>query len=472
MNPNLVFVFADQMRGMDMGCAGNLEVHTPNMDRLAAEGLRFTQAYANTPVCGPSRASLVTGMHPVKHGVIANDLELPAEAPSIGKRLKASGYETGWIGKWHLDRVGRKWTEPGDARHGFDYWAVWATAHRYFKPEKYHRDLPEPVVAEGYDPVIQTDLALDFIRQAQGPFALFLSWGPPHDPYDQVPEAYLEMYDPERLTLRPNVATDTPYLEKNGKHLAPRTTLAQYYAAITALDAQLGRIMEVLEETHLSQETILVFASDHGDMLFSQGTLYKQKPFEESIAIPFLIRYPGRLPAGESREQLLGVVDICPTLLGLMGLEALEVSQGRDLSPVLMDGGLPGPEAVLISNTVSAFEGRRYPLPEWRGIRTQRYTYTRLVDGTAWHLFDNETDPYQLTNVAGRQEWLSVQEELDALLSRLLAEAGDPFLNGPELITFCELVERWNERERMLHPNDPHLIQEEGRAEDYEGLNY
>ncbi len=460
--PNLLFVFADQMRGMDMGCAGNSEVHTPNIDRLARQGLRFAHAYANTPVCGPSRATLLTGRQPTANGVIANDLPLRSELPSIGKILRDCGYRTGWIGKWHLDAAGRKWTPPGPDRHGFDYWAVWSTAHRYFKQEKYCTDTPEPVVMEGYDPNIQADLAIDFIRSnPDDPFCLFVSWGPPHDPYDQVPDEYKGRYAPEQLTLRPNVRTDSEYLQKHAVHLDPRGTLAHYYAAITALDDQLGRLLSELEQAGIAGDTIVVFTSDHGDMLFSQGTLYKQKPFEESVQIPFLIRYPAELAAGEVREQLFSVCDMAPTLLSLMGCPPLEGAQGRDLSAVLKVASTEGPSAVLLSNPVSAFEGRRYPLPEWRGIRTERYTYTRLQDGTPWHLYDNEKDPYQLRNAADLPELSEIRGELDLLLTRMLEEARDPFLKEHDMIRHFGLVDLWNERERLLHPKDPDLVEEE-----------
>ncbi|HEV7214049.1 MAG TPA: sulfatase-like hydrolase/transferase, partial [Chloroflexota bacterium] len=226
--PNLLFVFADQMRGMDMGCAGNGEVVTPSMDRLAREGTRFSHAFANCPVCTPSRAILLSGCYPLTTRVIANDLPLPEDIPTIGASFQAAGYRTGYIGKWHLDGVPRdKWTPPGPRRHGFDDWAAFNCSHNYFRPNKYYRDTPEPVMAEGYEPEVQTDLALAFLAERDSrPFCLFLSWGPPHDPYPMLPARYKALYDPQRLTLRPNVQALRPASVRLGRNLETRQTLA------------------------------------------------------------------------------------------------------------------------------------------------------------------------------------------------------------------------------------------------------
>ncbi len=188
--PNLLLVFADQMRGMDMGCAGNPDVRTPAMDRLAKQGVRLTRCFATSPVCSPNRAILLTGTYPTTNRVPGNDLPLPSHLPSLGTIARGHGYRTAYIGKWHLDGVPRtKFTPPGPRRSGFDFWAAYNCTHDYFHP-KYYRDTPQVVEVDGYEPEVQTDLALAFLdeqRDAAEPFCLVLSWGPPHDPYDQVP---------------------------------------------------------------------------------------------------------------------------------------------------------------------------------------------------------------------------------------------------------------------------------------------
>jgi len=457
--PNLLFVFADQMRGMDLGCAGNPEVRTPNLDRLAGEGLRFTHAYANCPVCTPSRASLLTGRYPLTCRVIANDLPLPEEEVTLAEILKEQGYRTGYVGKWHLDGVPRaRFTPPGPRRQGFDYWAVWNCAHDYFNGQVF-RDTPDPISLPGYEPVGQTDLALEFLQQADDrPFCLFLSWGPPHDPYEQVPDAYKSLYDPLQLTLRPNVRPIQPGPHDLSGQRDPRTTLACYYAHITALDEQFGRLMAFLDEHRLADNTLVVFTSDHGDMLWSQGRMKKQQPWEESISIPFLVRGPGITPTGGCCDLLFSVVDMAPTLLAWMGFPVPEPMEGTDLSPALGGERISGPSSVFLMDLVTMDEAYHQGLREWRGLRTPRYTYARWADGAGWLLYDNEADPYQLRNRIDDPEAQDLRGRLEAELQEWLYRTGDQCLPWEENVRRLGLVDLWNARERELHPRDPRLL--------------
>ena len=459
--PNLIFVFADQMRGMDMGSAGNPEVGTPHMDRLARDGTRLPQAYANCPVCTPSRATLLTGRHALGTRVVANDLPLPEDMPTIGTSLQAAGYRTGYIGKWHLDGVPRsKWTPPGPRRHGFDFWAVYNCSHAYMHAQ-YYRDAPEPIAVAGYEPVAQTDLLLQFVDgRDRRPFAAFLSWGPPHDPYDQVPAEYLQAYDPGALALRPNFRPIPPGPGDLSRGRDPRITLAQYYAHITALDAQLGRILDHLAAEGLVRDTIVVFTSDHGDMLWSQGKMMKQQPWEESIRVPLLVRWPGRVPAGRTTEGLIGVVDLMPTLLGLLGVPIPAGVQGADLSEMVLGRSAAGPGTLFIYDLVPVDQSPAQGIPEWRGVRTARHTYARTRQGP-WLLYDNARDPYQLDNLVGRPEAAELQRRLDGAVQHWLQATGDPFVEGLQLIERLGLATLWNARERELHPKAPRLIEHE-----------
>ncbi len=457
--PNLLFIFADQMRGMDMGCAGNGDVRTPNLDRLAREGTRLARAYANCPVCTPSRAVLLTGRHAIATGVVANDLPLPEDMPSVGQSLKAAGYRTGYIGKWHLDGVPRsRWTPPGPRRHGFDdFWAVYNCAHAYMRAQ-YYRDTPEPISVHGYEPAAQTDLLLQFMDGRDGrPFAAFVSWGPPHDPYDQVPAEYLELYAPGALTLRPNVRAIPPGPRDLSRGRDPRRTLAQYYAHITALDAQLGRILDRLDASGLADSTLLVFTSDHGDMLWSQGRMMKQQPWEESIHVPLIFRWPGRVPAGHTAEGLIGLVDLMPTLLCMAGVPIPPGVQGADLSELVLGRDGAGREDIYIYDLVAVDQSEAQGIPEWRGVRTAHHTYARTQEGP-WLLYDNVRDPYQLENLVGRPGAAGLQRALDGTLDRWLQSTGDPFCAGSELIVQLGLTDLWNAREREMHPRAPRLI--------------
>jgi arylsulfatase A-like enzyme len=458
--PNLLFVFADQLRGMDLGCAGNPEVITPNLDRFAAEGTLFRRAFANVPVCTPSRAVLLTGRYPLANRVIGNDLPLPEDMPTLGERFRDSGYRTGYIGKWHLDGVPRaKFTPPGARRHGFEYWAAYNCSHDYFRPHKCYRDDPEPVVIEGYEPEVQTNQALDFIAaQDERPFCLVLSWGPPHDPYPMVPERYKTRYEPQQLTLRPNVQPLRPASEWLARGLEPRRTLADYYAAITALDEQFGRLLDGLAAAGLDENTIVVFTSDHGDQLWSHGTMKKQQPFEESIHIPLICRWPGRIPAGRRSDALVSIVDYAPTLCGLAGITPPEGVQGTDRSALVLGQDAAGADAVLLMDLIVADESRIQELPEWRGLRTSRYTYAQRQNGEDWLLFDNEQDPYQLTNLVDTTVASATRDHLARELDRRLAEIGDHKCPGEEYIRALGLVALWNARQLELRPDEPGLL--------------
>ncbi|MCL5283762.1 MAG: sulfatase [Armatimonadetes bacterium] len=458
--PNLIVIFADQMRGMDMGCAGNHQVISPNLDRLAAEGVRFTHAVANTPVCTPSRGCLLTGLYPLSHRAIANDLPVNPDAPSIAKVLRAAGYKTGYVGKWHLDGGPRdRFTPPGPRRLGFDdYWAAFNCNHQYFDAS-YFRDAPIPIPITGYEPVIQTDLAIEFLQQKdERPFCLFLSWGPPHDPYDLVPSEYKSLYDPAKIELRPNADPTTPGPTDLSRGQDPKVALANYYAAITALDDQLGRLLAILDESDLAESTVVVFTSDHGDMLWSHGMMKKQQPWEEAISVPLLIRWPARIPAGIVNASLIGTVDVTPSLIGMLGIAVSSEMQGADLSTVMLGDLDAGPDSAFLMDMVAVDEGYVQGLKEWRGVRTAQYTYARWRDGKVWLLYDNVADPFQMTNLAGDPAYNDLERELESVLMRWLQITGDPFLSGEGMIRSLGLTDLWNARELSLHARHPRLI--------------
>ncbi|MCG7853740.1 MAG: sulfatase-like hydrolase/transferase, partial [Methanosarcinaceae archaeon] len=214
--PNIVFVFADQMRAHAMGCMGNKQVITPHLDKLASEGLLVTNGISAQPVCSPYRAQLLTGRYGHSTGVIHNDIRLPDSEVVISELMKKQGYSTGYIGKWHLSG-NRKNPVDAKSRRGWDFWAVRNCSHAHSSPEYWLNDAKEPIRVPGWEPDVQTDLAVEFIKKnKQAPFCLFLSFGPPHNPY-RAPSKYVEMYKGKILKTRPNVP------EKNTK------SLLQYY---------------------------------------------------------------------------------------------------------------------------------------------------------------------------------------------------------------------------------------------------
>lgn len=447
--PNLLVVFADELRAQATGCYGNPDVATPVLDRLAAEGVRFTHAYANAPVCTPSRGCLLTGCWPQRHRAITNDLPVDPAAPSIARALGAAGYACGYIGKWHLGGIPRyRRIPPGPERLGFDsFWAAWNCHHRYTRPKYYLNDATEPVILEGrYEPEVQTDLALGWLAEQRvqhpgQPFCLFVSYGPPHSPYRPLPPGMEGRYDPARITLRPN-CVDTPQ---------ERQDLADYYAHTTALDHQLGRLINYLREAGELERTLVVFTSDHGSMLGSQGHHYKQQPWEESIAVPLIMRGP-TLPRRVALDLLIGLVDLAPTLLGLLGLPVPAAMQGRDLSAFIREPGKAAgrPASLYLQEMVCCDQAVREGITPWRGVRTPRYTYARTLDGP-WVLYDNWEDPYQLRNLIAAPEARSLLDELERELATWMACLDDRLEPAEAVLQRHGLAEAWAVRNAHLH---------------------
>jgi len=432
--PNILYLFSDQWRATDHGYAGNQEVHTPNIDRLASESLNFTHAVSGIPVCCPHRASLLTGQRPLSHGLYLNDLALTTEHRSVAHCLNDAGYSTGYIGKWHIDGRGRSNFTPEDRRQGFRFWRGLECTHNYNK-SFYYADTPGRIPWEGYEPFPQTRMAEEYLRQRAkdedaDPFALFVSWGPPHAPYPTAPEKYRRMYANDRLTLRDNVPDER-------RQQAAKDYLG-YYAHMTALDDCVGDLMKTLEATGLAENTIVVYTSDHGDMLHSHGFMKKQQPWDESLRVPFLIRWPAGMGRKKrSTEARIDTPDIMPTLLGLCGegQRIPDAVEGRDLSGVVSGTERPDLDHVPILTCPAPFGqwSRLRGGREYRGVRTERWTYCKDLNGP-WLLYENEADPFQTNNLAGKGEHRRKQRQLEDMLQVRLKETDDEFLPGDEYI--------------------------------------
>lgn len=431
--PNIVFVFADQMRAQATHFAGDPNAITPALDRFAAESIRFENAVSGCPVCCPARASLITGQYPHKHGVFLNDVTLNHNATSIAQAFTQGGYDTAYIGKWHLHGKGRSDFIPREERHGFDYWQVRECTHRYWDAH-YFADTPEKKIWEGYDAFAQTRQACDYMAQhahSDKPFLLMLSWGPPHDPYDTAPQAYRNMFDPAKLVLRDNVP---PEFEEKA-----RNTLAGYYAHIAALDDCFDLLDQQLKTLGISDNTILVFWSDHGDMVGSRGQWHKQRPWDESIRVPLIIRWPQGLSRGDAQTERvlsepINTPDLMPTLLDLAGLDVPATVQGQSYANYMRTGKDAPADAALIAcywpfGQWLRTQGGR----EFRGVRTSRYTFVRSLDGP-WLLYDNQRDPFQLDNLVNQPEHADLQVNLDVKLTKLLTQYDDELTSGQLLV--------------------------------------
>jgi len=429
-SPNIVFVFGDQWRAQSTGYAGNSEVFTPNIDRLAGESLNFSQAVSGCPVCSPYRGSLLTGQRPLSHGIFVNDVCLKPEGTTLGQAFQQAGYDTAYIGKWHLDGHGRSSYIPPERRHGFDFWKVLECTHDYNHSYYFAGESEEKLIWQGYDAIAQTHAAQDYIREHPGnkPFLLIVSWGPPHNPYETAPAEFKALYEPEQLSLRPNV----PEAWQD----RARSWLAGYYAHCSALDWCVGELMKTLQESGIADNTIFVFTSDHGDMLGSHGEWDKQRPYDESVRVPFLLRYPSRLGRqAQSKDAPIDAPDIMPTLLGLCGLPIPNSVEGLDYSDYIFGGTDPSDGSVILTcpHPFGNWTVQQHGGKEYRGLRTLQYTYVRTRTGP-WLLFDNQNDPYQLENLVGDPTHSGIRLELEKRLQDKLSQNEDKFLPGSEYI--------------------------------------
>lgn len=440
--PNVVFVFADEWRGQATGYVGDPNAHTPHLDCFAQQSLNLTQAVAGCSVCCPYRASLLTGQYPLTHGVFINDVELSPDCQSIARTFGSQGYRTGYIGKWHVygspegrcER--RKNYVPRNYQLGFDDWWGFECTHDYNNSHYYHNDDPTKRKWDGYDAFAQSRQAAAYIHEHandDAPFLLMLSWGPPHFPLHTAPDEYRAMYEDRELTLRPNVPP--------GYEDSAQEQLRGYYAHIAALDEAWVIVENAVREAGIADNTILIFTADHGDMRQSQGLGTKLFPWEESVRVPFLMRWPEQPSwAGRASEIPIDAPDIMPTLLSLCGLETPSTVEGRDWSPILFGREQPtGEEDAFLIMAAEFTELLDNGMSAYRGLRNRQYTYVRNSEGP-WLLYDNQADPYQKNNLINRPEHAAWQASLDRRLQDRLDAMGDPFEDGWTLLKRASLT--------------------------------
>lgn len=422
--PHIVFLLADQWRASAMGYAGDPNVRTPHLDALAKESVNFQNAVSVCPVCTPYRASLLTGRYPTTTGMFLNDIYLPDRELCIAEVFKAAGYDTAYIGKWHVDGHGRLAYIPPERRQGWDYWKAAECDHDYNRSHYYTGRSDAKQFWEGYDAFAQTKDACGQIRSRAGarrPFLLLVSYGTPHFPHGTAPDDYKAMYPPEQIKLPPNV----PAAMQNDR---VRLEAQGYYAHCTALDQCVGEIVAALAGAGMAENTILVFTSDHGEMMGSHGVrpTTKQVPLDESARVPFLLRFPaahGR--AGRVVRMPLTTPDISATLAGLAGVPIPKTFEGRSLAALIRGGKEAGDRAALYMGVAPWGAGGEF-LRAYRAIRTRRYTYVCDLKGP-WLLFDDEKDPFQMNNLAGKAGCAALQKELDGRLRAELKRIGDDF---------------------------------------------
>jgi arylsulfatase A-like enzyme len=432
--PNILYILVDQWRAKATGYAGDVNVKTPYLDKLASESINVKNAISGTPVCTPHRASLMTGQYPLTHGLFMNDVLLDTNATTIAKVCKKYGYSTGYVGKWHIDGHGRNSYIPPTRRQGFEYWKANECSHDYNNSPYYTGDSKRKEIWSGYDVISQTEDVCNYVKkQAKGtnPFLLFLSIGSPHDPYQTAPEQYRKLYENKQFVLNENVPS--ALREKVKKDLIG------YYSHISAIDECIGKIWQTLIDLGIDKETMIVFSSDHGDLLGSHGAWNKQQPYEESIRVPFLIHYPKVFgKSAQTSNILLNSPDIMPTILGLSKMEIPKSVEGIDFSSVLR-GTQKDKNTYTLISCIQPFGqwDRKKGGKEYRGIVTNQFTYTIDLNGP-WLLFDNLKDPFQMNNLVGNTDYKKIQQKLDMDLRSELRKRKDEFKPG------MEYIKQWN----------------------------
>lgn len=430
--PNVIWIFADQLRAQALSCNGDINVETPNIDLLARHGLNFNRATCGFPLCCPFRGSLLTGLYP-HQCVPGHEYPLHKDQPTLAHVFNDAGYQTAYFGKWHLDgyhesegRAAYHTVSP-ERRGGFQTWigyennnSQWdCIVHGHDVIEKEHWRLP------GYETDALTNLLNSWLQnqcKADQPFFAVLSVQPPHDPYVAPPE-WMARHHPAHIKLRPNVPA-VARIEK-----AARSDLAGYYAQIENLDWNLGRIQKTLYETGLIFNTRLFFFSDHGDMHGSHGQFRKTTPFEEAIRIPFLISQQGLYYQGaEAVPVLLNHVDIAPTTLGLCGLSKPDWMHGTDFSPYALRNSAKRcvPDSAFIQSVVPTGHHHSIDKP-WRGVITDDGWKYVCLPGIEWLLFNLSEDPYEQVNLAHNSLYLAERRQLNHRLRQWIDETGDRF---------------------------------------------
>ena len=436
--PNVIWIFGDQHRAQALACVGDPNVSTPNLDRLAAEGMHFAAALSGFPLCCPFRGSLIASRYP-HLCVPGHEYPLPPGTPTLVQPLKAAGYHTGYFGKWHLDgwheRDGRAAMHivPPERRCGFDVWvgyennnSQWDSwVHGGEGASAFHYRLP------GYETDCLTDLFIGYLKDrgkeaAEGrarPFFAVLSVQPPHDPY-LAPAPYMARHNGARLELRPNVPPVAGIQDQ------ARRDLAGAYAQIENLDFNVGRIRDALQQSGLAQNTFILFFSDHGDMHGSHGQFRKTSPWEESIRIPFIVSGgPSVYSCKRGRDRApVNTVDIAPTTLGLVGLAKPDWMQGTDYSSHFLPGAPArnDPDSAFIQSVVPTGHGNSVDRP-WRGIVARDGWKYVCLEGQPWLLFNLAEDPYELANHAFNTRFKGLRKSLHDRLAAWIEKTGDKF---------------------------------------------
>jgi arylsulfatase A-like enzyme len=464
--PNLIFIMSDDHASHAISAYGSRINETPNLDRIAANGIRMDSAFCTNSICAPSRAAILTGTYNHVNGVTTLDTPLDNTLWTFPKSLQDAGYATGMIGKWHLGHG------PGADPTGFDEWRVLPGQGHYHNPVMLEAN-GKVVERGGYVTDLITDDSISFMeRHADQPFALFCHHKAPHRTWEPAPR-HFTMYDevdiPEPDTFRDDLAGRADVIQATRMrmmdldpiidlkavvpegltldeeiHWRYQRYIKDYLRVVAAIDDGVGRMLDHLEETGLADNTIVVYTSDQGFFLGDHGMFDKRLMYEESLTMPLLIQHPKSVPAGTSADNIVVNVDFAPTMLDLMGVDIPDHVQGRSFAPIL-HGETPDDWPTSMYYRYWMHRDGAHNCPAHYGVRTRTHKLICYyndpldqpgangpVDPMEWELFDLVNDPVEVNNVIDDPGYATVRAELEAELSRLQTEVGDAPITATE----------------------------------------
>ena len=444
--PNVLFILCDDIRPYAIGCYGSKHVKTPNMDRLASEGVLFQNTFCTTSLCSPSRASILTGLYAHGHGVRDNFTELPTNLTHWPQRLRESGYATAYMGKWHMGE------ENDMPRWGFDFFATHKGQGKYFDTE-FNLDGKKREVVKGYYTTVITDMAIDWLKKdhAGKPWALCVGHKAPHSFYTPEPK-YEHTFDSVRVAY-PQTAFelgDKPAWMKERLHTwhgiygplfewrkkfpddSPEgvksfeNMVHGYWGTILSVDDSIARLVTFLKERGQLDNTIIVFMGDNGLLEGEHGMVDKRTMHEPSIRIPLIVRYPA-LAAGKVVPQQVLTEDIAPSLLELCGAPPLENIHGKSWAKLVREGDADWRKAWFYEYNYE----KQFPYtPNVRGVRTDEWKYMHYPHGDGSpdkhmaELYNIKDDPEERRNLIADPKHAAKVTELQALLTKLMADSG------------------------------------------------
>jgi uncharacterized sulfatase len=434
---NLIVITTDDQSRWSLGCYGNKQSKTPNMDRLAKDGVRFLNAFTATPVCSPSRVSFLTGKYGTQVKITdwinpkesAAGLGIPKDAITWMSVLQQAGYHTGLIGKWHLGTL----PQFHPTKHGFNHFMGFLGGGNTPMNPTLEIDGKEQTL-KGSLPDLLTDNALEFVKKNKdGPFALMLHFREPHAPYAPTPDVDRAPFK----DLDPTVPEFPGLNVKRAKQLT-----RDYYASVHSVDRNLGRLLELLDQLNLRENTIIVFTSDHGYMIGHHGLWHKgnaswlvegrekeRRPnmFDHALQVPLIVRWPGVVRGGTQNQELVSNIDTFASVLGMLNVKqpADYKQEGRDFSPLLRGKKIDWRDAVF-----AQYDPHNGLDATMRSVRTERWHLVRQYkkNGQPDELFDLQNDPEELRNLYREEKHRAVRDDLQRRLTEWMRSVDDPLL--------------------------------------------